>query len=131
MLEEVIMQGLPPSPPPPSLEDFPSFLADLKEELTVAMLKQRELLTLLTRQSRFTKQQAAMLAGCSVSNVKKAIKLQRLAVHPKGMISRAALIAWLGFDPISDLTDSICSTEQSLRRVTAEIETLLANRQEH
>jgi hypothetical protein len=114
MFEEVTMQ-----PPPDDL--FPT-LADLRKELTVAMLKQRSLLTLITRKQRFTQAQVAILSDRSPTTIKREIKAGRLKALPSGWISRRDLLAWLEYDPIAELADSICRTENARRRITRELD---------
>jgi len=111
--------SLPPLPLPP---DFPYALEEVREEMHIQMLKQRVALALVTEHTRFNQGQVAGFKSCSLSKVKADIKLKRLATLPSGWITRPALIDWLGFDPIADLTASICNIEAALRRLTKEIE---------
>ena len=108
--------------------NLPKTLVELKVQLHVFILRERELLNLITNQKRFTQGQVAVFKGCSLSKVKLDIKHGKLQTLSTGWVSKADLINYLQCDPISDLTRSICDSERALRNITDELERLLTDR---
>jgi hypothetical protein len=99
-------------------------LGRLHEEIHVAMLKLSERLMMLTSQTNFTQDEAAVVAGWSKAKVKTAIKTGRLVAQESGWIARPDLLAWMGYDAIRHFTDSICSMKESLTTISDQIAAL-------
>lgn len=99
-------------------------LGRLHEEIHVAMLKLSERLMMLTSQTNFTQDEAAVVAGWSRAKIKQAIKTGKLPAQESGWIARPDLLGWMGYDAIRDFTNSICSMQNSLITISRQIESL-------
>lgn len=94
-------------------------LSDHKNFIAAQIAEKRALLALITTKRYWTRQEVAEFAQCSLTRVKDAIARGELRAEAYGMVSRDALIAWLGHDPFLDLTRAIVSLERSLALLAA------------
>jgi hypothetical protein len=99
-------------------------LGRLHEEIHVAMLKLSQRLMMLTSQTNFTQDEAALVARRSKAKVKQAIKGGKLVAQESRWIARPDLLRWMGYDAIRHFTDSICSMKESLITISDQIASL-------
>lgn len=110
---------------PPIKSNLPHSLIQMKQDLTVKLLKARGDWRELEHKEKYNQVQAAKLAGCSRSTLKLAIQKGRLETLPSGWITREQIAAWRGYDPIQVKIEMIASLERDLLRVISEMEEIL------